>query len=226
MIEIKHPFGDRSHDIIDLFSKPCKSLKFSSFMNSLEKQAILDEDNYSRDDYVGDAFEFFVEYLIKSHELTNVIGISEYEPILVDDTGVDGVGRNIDGDRCAIQVKYRNNTDTLLTSNNDHLSNMFSSNSGARKLEDSKEELQSLLDRGIINNKKYLREKKRLDNCAKRYYIFTTAKSLHYFTDEVMFNNEVHTFGIYEIKKFVDGNKPFWDNLMLNITNLYSKSKV
>jgi uncharacterized linocin/CFP29 family protein len=46
-----------------------------------------------------------------------------------------------------------------------------------------------------------------------RHFVFTTAKSLHFFTDEQMFEGTVRCFGIKDFKSMVDNNLIFWDNL-------------
>ena len=44
-----------------------------------------------------------------------------------------------------------------------------------------------------------------------RHFVFTTAKSLHFYTDEHMFEGKVKCFGIEEFRKMVDNNQHFWD---------------
>ena len=122
-MKISHGFGLRAHNLNALFDK---TNKLSTFMGKLEKQSLVDTDRYSSNDYKGDGFEFLVEILLKSHAYDNRLGITSYEPVQSDDNGVDGVGVNLAGEKCVVQVKYRSNSKTVLTANTDHLSNMIS----------------------------------------------------------------------------------------------------
>lgn len=122
-IEIKHHFKTTSHNLIELFEN---TNKLSTFMNKLERQSLLHPDRYLPNNYLGDGWEFLMEIFIKSRETDERIGISNYSPVTSNDTGVDGIGINVSGDKCVIQHKYKANTTTLLTANTDHLSNMFS----------------------------------------------------------------------------------------------------
>jgi len=151
-MQIKHGFGLRSHDLIGLFDK---TNKVSTFMNKLEKQSLIDPTRYDSNKYKGDGFEFLVEILLKSHAYDNRIGITNYEPILSDDNGVDGIGINLIGEKCVVQVKYRSNNKSVLTANEDHLSNMISD--------------------GMIKHKVVVAKSN--EECP-RHYVVTTANSL------------------------------------------------
>jgi hypothetical protein len=100
--------------------------------------------------------------------------------------GVDGVALNIKLEKSVVQVKYRSNTASLLSSNKDHLANMFSDGMLTHEVTPSKEP------------KDY------------RHFVFTTAKGLHYYTDQEMFKGKVKCFGFDEISTLVDNNLPFW----------------
>ena len=67
-----------------------------------------------------------MEILLKSHAYDNRLGITDYKPVQSDDNGVDGVGYNLIGEKCVVQVKYRSNKKDVLSANKDHLSNMIS----------------------------------------------------------------------------------------------------
>ena len=121
-MKINHGFGTRAHDLKALFDK---TNKISTFMNKLEKQSLIDPDRYDSDKYKGDGFEFLVEIFLKSHAYDNRIGITDYEPVQTDDNGVDGIGVNLAGEKCVVQVKYRSNNQSVLTTNKDHLGNMI-----------------------------------------------------------------------------------------------------
>ena len=93
----------------------------------------------------------------------------------------------MNGDKCVVQIKFRGNVETLLTANEDYLSNLVTA--GALK--------------GITfdmeNPKNY------------RHFVFTTAKTLHFFTDEHMFGKKVFCFGFDEFRQMVDNNQHFWN---------------
>lgn len=197
-MQIIHGFGHRAHDIVSLFNK---TNKVSTFMNKLEKQSQLDPLRYEPNKYKGDAFEFLVEILLKSHAYDNRLGITKYEPIQSDDNGVDGVGLNLVGEKCVVQVKYRSNNNTVLTANVDHLSNMISD--------------------GMIKHKVVIAE----DNTkCPRHYVITTATGLHHYTDNENFKGFVHCIGYDQLRSMLDNNLSFW-NLCREIASNIQKSK-
>ena len=120
MSTLTHHFKNICYDIPAIFNK-CNTL--SKFMNNLEVQSQLDPDRFSKEKYVGFGFESLIEMLIKSWYLDPRINIKGYEPILSDDMGVDGIGYGHDGEAHTVQIKYRSNTDQVLTANRDHISN-------------------------------------------------------------------------------------------------------
>lgn len=183
--EIKHGFGKRSHDLVGLFEG---TNKMSSFMYKLEKQALLNPDKYDPNKYVGDGFEFFVEIFLLSHAYDERIGITDYEPVQNDDNGVDGTGVNLIGEKCVVQVKYRGDNRKLLTTNEDHLGNMI---------------VDAMMKFNII--------KPENNQHCPRYYVITTAKGLHHYTDNEVFKGYVHCIGIDHLKQMLDGNISFWN---------------
>lgn len=211
-IVIKHHFKTTSHDLIGLFEN---TNKLSTFMNKLERQALLQPDRYSSNNYLGDGWEFLMEIFIKSRETDERIGITDYSPVKSnDDTGVDGIGINMSGDKCVIQHKYKANTQTLLTANTDCLSNMFSAAQtkyGVSTILSEKENVEKLFDEELISKSKYKKKIKYLEKSVKRHYVFTTAKGLHYFTDADMFNSEVVCFGFDDMRVMLDDNISFWN---------------
>jgi hypothetical protein len=44
-----------------------------------------------------------------------------------------------------------------------------------------------------------------------RHFVFTTAKELHFVTNERQFEKNVYCFGYDEFRKMVDNNQPFWN---------------
>jgi hypothetical protein len=152
------------------------------------------KDRYDEDKFKGDGFELFVEIFIKIFECDNRIGITNYEPIQVgNDNGVDGYGINIDGDKCAIQVKFRGKTNKTLTATQDKLDSFIT---------------ESVLE-GIIP----------IPKTQYKHFVFTTAEDLHYYTDNEKFRNTVMCFGWSKFRQVVDNNNPFWNKLREEIKN-------
>ena len=198
-MKISHGFGLRAHDLTALFNK---TNKVSTFMGKLEKQSLIDPDRYDSNKYKGDGFEFLVEILLKSHAYDNRLGITSYEPVQSDDNGVDGVGVNLSGQKCVVQVKYRSNSKTVLTANTDHLSNMISD--------------------GMIKHKVVIAE----DNTKiPRHYVVTTATGLHHYTDNENFKGFVHCIGYEHLRALLDNNLSFW-NLCREIVKEIEDSKI
>jgi len=198
-IKITHGFGLRAHNLIALFDK---TNKIYTFMNRLEKQSLIDPIRYDSNKYKGDGFEFLVEILLKSHAYDNRLGITSYEPVQSDDNGVDGVGFNLAAEKCVVQVKYRSNIKTVLTANEDHLSNMISD--------------------GMIKHKVVVAE----DNTKiPRHYVITTATGLHHYTDNENFKGFVHCIGFEQLRAMLDNNLSFW-NLCRDIVKEIEKSKI
>ena len=198
-MKITHGFGLRAHDLTALFNK---TNKISTFMNKLEKQSLIDPIRYDSNKYKGDGFEFLVEILLKSHAYDNRLGITSYEPVQSDDNGVDGVGFNLAAEKCVVQVKYRSNIKTVLTANEDHLSNMISD--------------------GMIKHKVVIAD----DNTKiPRHYVITTATGLHHYTDNENFKGFVHCIGFEQLRAMLDNNLSFW-NLCRDIVKEIEKSKV
>jgi len=191
-MQLTHNFKTKCHNLKDLFNPKINTL--SKFMTKLEEQSLLDPLRYDSDKYKGDGFEFFIELLLNLYSVDNRIGIYKYEPIQINDNGVDGIGLNINGNKCVIQIKYRSNTNDLLSSNKDNLSNLFSD---------------GMLSHNVVSSEKDI-----------RHFIFTTAKGLHFYTEQEMFKNKVKCFGYNEIKQLVNNNFPFWDSCMEIINKL------
>ena len=218
-IKIEHTFKTTAHNLKELFEN---TNKLSTFMNKLEKQSIKDPDRYGTNNYLGDGWEFLMEIFIKTRETDERIGISNYEPIKsVEDNGVDGIGINISGDKCVIQHKYKANTQTLLTANKDHLSNMFSAAQtkyGVSTISAEKKIIKSLVN--DLSKTAYNKKIKKLEKSAKRHYIFTTAKGLHHYTDSEMFSGDVVVYDFDKMRAMLDNNLSFWNLCRELIKNL------
>jgi hypothetical protein len=172
----------------------------STLMRRIQQQSQLDPLRYDVNDYMGDAFEFFVELFLKIHDTDNRVGVYNYVPVPShEDKGADGVGINIRKEKCVVQVKFRGNVDSLLTANEDHLSNLVTA--GALMG----------ISYDLENRKNY------------RHFVFTTANNLHFYTDEHMFEGQVYCFGIDKFREMVDNNPIFWDKCREIVSQLDPK---
>lgn len=190
---LTHPFITRSHDLKGLFDN-VKTL--SQFMKKLEKQSKMFPERYPIEKYLGDGWEFFCEALIKTHQFDNRVGIAEYVVVSKNDNGVDGYGINFYGETCAVQPKYRSNTQGLLTSGKDSLDSFIT---------------EALLEKNITPNKQF------------RHYVFTTAKGLHHYTDYDKFRGTVKCFGYDDIRALVDNNLHFWNFIRKEVLQFEEK---
>ena len=180
-----HQFKTKSHDLIGLFTDVNL---MSTFTNRLQRQAEFDPNRYSVNDYLGDGFEYFVEGFLEILSPSPHIGVYNYRPIPPhEDKGADGVGENMSGNKCVVQVKFRGNNDYTLTANEDHLSNLMLAG------------MHMGVSFDLENPKNF------------RHFVFTTAKSLHFYTDEHMFEGKVKCFGLEDFRKMVDNNNHFWE---------------
>lgn len=183
-IKISHHFLTTSHDVVGLFEG---TTKISQFKRKLESQAVQDVDRYPFEQYIGDGLEFLVELVIKLSPADNRIGIVDYEPVKSNqDNGVDGYGKNLLNKKCAVQVKYRVDSNKVLTAGEDRLDSFIT---------------ESVLE-GIIPEQA---------DPIKNHYVFTTAKGLHYYTDGQKFRGSVKCIGNEELREMFDNNVHFWD---------------
>lgn len=180
-IALTQRFLSTSHDLKGLLSG-CK--KMATFVRRTDQQSQLAPDRYDPDSYKGDALELFVEAFIKLSPVDNRIGIGEYQVVEDQDTGVDGFGIGTNGKPATVQVKYRSNSDQVLTANQDHLSNFVTASLLRYKVDPADD---------------------------KNMLIVTTAKGLHHFTDSEMFQKQVRCIGYDDLRKRVDNNQLFWD---------------
>lgn len=185
-IELTHHFKLTAHDLPGLLHN-CN--KLFTFCSRLEKQAELYPDRYEPNKYKGDGFELFTEALIKLSPVDNRIGVGQYKVIDGQDTGVDGDGIGANGKPATVQVKYRGYGKSLLTVNNDHLSNFVMS---------------SFMPKNIGG---YGVDPEDSNNML----IVTTAEGLHFFTDAEMFKGKVRCLGREDLRSLVDNNQLFWD---------------
>jgi hypothetical protein len=183
-MKLQHNFITKAHSLTNLFEGVTL---MSQFKKRLEADAQKDPLRYDPYKYLGDGFEFFIEMFLALHPVDNRTGVYDYNPTQENDNGVDGTGKNIRGEKCVVQVKYRSNTQSFLTATKDHLSNMFSD---------------GMLTHGVIADTQ--------DPKNYRHFVFTTTTGLHFYTDQEMFKSKVRCFGFQEFRQMLDNNTAFW----------------
>jgi hypothetical protein len=137
-------------------------------------------------DFKGDAFEVFVEMLLKSHSYDRRFGVGNYQPLSSSskDTGVDGTGIGTNNKPATVQIKYRSNPTYELTANDDHLSNFL-----------------------CASIFKYNVDKDDTHNM----WIFTNCTGVNSMTMKEMLYDRVKCLNGKEIAQLVDDNLPFWN---------------
>lgn len=185
----QHNFQYKSSKYLNGTFGNCYDMK--DFMKNINKMAKeWAKEGYDPDRFKGDAFEFFIELLLMLHPNDSRVGIYDYSPNdPEDDNGVDGLAKNFKGEAAAIQIKYRSRENSAISSNEDKLSNLTNS---------------AMVDFDIVLDPK--------DHKNYRHFIFTTASGLHWYTDGEVFKSRVKCFGLKDLRKLVDNNKPFWDS--------------
>jgi len=104
-ITLEHPSIQKYSDFWGKLLLDCDTLgRFCGRIESLSNKFEKDED---ANKFKGDVFEIFCELLIKLSPIDERIGISDYHPILANDTGVDGYGKTRDNRPATVQIKYR-----------------------------------------------------------------------------------------------------------------------
>lgn len=198
-MKIQHHFLTTSHDILGLFEG---TRKISTFCSKLQKQADKNIMAYPYEKYVGDGFEFLVELLIKLSPVDNRIGIRDYTPIQSNkDNGVDGFGINLLEKKCAVQVKYRTNTEKVLTAGQDKLDSFMT----------------EAMFEGVLPE---------ISEKCKNHYIFTTADSIHHYTNNEKFRGAVKCIGYKELKELLDNNAHFWTTALEMIKENLAYKKI
>jgi hypothetical protein len=193
---MEHNFKTKAHSLTRLFEGVNK---MSTLMRKIEDESIVDTLRYDAEKYKGDAFEFFVEVFLSLHSTDNRVGVYNYKPNQENDNGVDGVGVNIKNEKSVIQVKYRSNVLTELSSNKDSLGNLITDGMMAHNV---------VAD--MSNPKNY------------RHFVFTTANGLNFYTDGEMFKGKVKCFAYSDFRSLLDNNLIFWDKVreLINDTTI------
>ena len=110
MLKIAHVHG-YPVEYLGLFAKLKDGGTIRQFINEVESLANklkLDEDD--KFEFKGDCLEVLCEIFFKLNSTSPRFGLRDYIPNTKDnDYGVDGTGYNANGDKCAVQVKYKQN---------------------------------------------------------------------------------------------------------------------
>ena len=145
--------------------------------------------------YMGDAFEVFCEYFIKSHGASSEIGITAYRPLkrlgcTDKDTGADGAGIGTNLKPATVQCKFKTKLNTVLNANDDHLCNF-----------------------AWTSVKKYGVDIADTNNML----IISTGQELAAFTAHDMLMDSVRFIGYKELCKMLDNNIVFWDGFRMAV---------
>ena len=135
---MKHPFKYRCYNAGRLLAD-CN--KLSTFMNRLNKQATEDHSmGWTADEYKGMGFEAFVEVLVTASPIDKRIGIKGYRPhsnkLDGQDMGIDGYGLSHNDNLHTIQVKFRSDVMSDL-STRDMISNFVANTTSSPKYKDA-----------------------------------------------------------------------------------------
>ena len=187
MIQLEHNFKTKAHSLPRLFEGVTK---MSQLMRKIETESQIDPLRYDPDKYKGDAFEFFVELFLALHPTDNRVGVYNYKPNQTNDNGVDGIGMNIKNEKCVVQIKYRTDVTTELSTNKDYLGNLITD---------------GMLSHGVITDMS--------DDKNFRHFVFTTAMRLNFYTDQEVFKLKVRCFGYNDFRSLLDGNIIFWNKV-------------
>lgn len=192
-IQLIHPFCADSRADWEKILKDVDTL--SGYERRIKKMCGKETEYLTEDErgnkvrtFLGDAWEVFVEMLLKSHPYDRRVGVSHYKPCHPifgnEDHGVDGIGVGTNGRAATVQAKFRGNPQDKLTSNGAHLTNFLASSQNECSV--SIDDTQNML-------------------------VLTNCQGLHYYTEEKMLFNKVKCLGRDPIQQFVDNNIPFWD---------------
>jgi hypothetical protein len=91
------------------FNSGVKTIEtFISKVEELSQQYGKDKNRINS--FKGNILEVLAEIFFSIFNADTSVGIKDYTPVPIsDDFGVDGIGINVNGDKCAIQIKYKAN---------------------------------------------------------------------------------------------------------------------
>jgi hypothetical protein len=205
MKNIKHHAFNKiiQKDYGDCFVEIVRNRNFADFLKTINKisdfasdygykdKELEDEVKSGKNKFIGDLFEIFAESFFIQFSSDNRIGVFDYQPVpSEDDNGVDGYGKNISGESCTIQVKYRGNPTYVL----------------------KERDIKQFGYQSIVN---YDIDWKKSDNMI----IFTSCEGVHWYTDSKVFAGKLRVINGETISSLIDNNEGFWQtfkNLIFN----------
>lgn len=191
-MKLKHHFAE-VEEAIELF-KVEKLSQFKSKLNKLsknlpEKYPLVwgrnKDETANQNKIKGDGFELFCELFVYHFGIHPQIGLANYTPVdpLIDE-GIDALAININEEQTAIQCKFINDTTYQFAANKSNLPNFL---------------VEATLKKIAWEDTDKI----------KRVFLITTAKGLHYHTQE-KWQNKVKVISGNDIKLLVDNNRLFW----------------
>lgn len=174
-------FVNKTESMSNAYCNSVEDLCKVMFFDSIESKEAYIKDKVNK--YKGDLLEILSEIFFTEYKSDPAVGIKEYTPVsITDDFGVDATGINVNGNKVAIQVKYRANVSDRI--DYESVAKTFTS---------------AVCQHGI--NPAY-------DSII---YIFTTAQGCD-FPPEKVLENKLVTLNRSIIANKVDGNITFWEN--------------
>jgi len=181
---------------LDLYTGNISS--FRQWLNEIHRVSdkIVDEDERLK--FRGDNLEIFSEMFFNLFQNHPAFGVRDYTPVKIEnDYGVDATGVNVNGHKCAIQVKYRSNPEDKISYAD--IARTFTS---------------GVLQLGLID----------LVDHDHTVYLFTNTNEVTSAFTKVLGNKAV-LITKDKIEYLVDGNKGFWDGTHELILNTLDNTK-
>ncbi len=190
IINLEHSFKDKIPDFLEFSTYNGESINtIAKFHRNIAKLSKQYSTRIDSNKFKGDSLELLVEYLIKLNGSDNRIGIHDYHPVFINDTGVDGIGIGINNKPATVQVKYRNPNYTLTANGadeegqHDNLMSFYGTSFGRY---------------GVPVE------------CDTNMLIVTTAKDINEFTMQEMFCNKVRCLNFEHLSGMLDNRDDFW----------------
>lgn len=190
-IQLEHPFSmDLDAPWEDLLKNVSTLAEFCKRINNLCKIGTenlpAEQADIKMNNFKGNAFEVFVEMLLKTHSFDTRIGVSNYKPLpnTVKDTGVDGYGIGTNNKIATVQIKFRGDPRVELTANKDHLSNFLCAS--IFKFDVDKNDYHNMI-------------------------VITNCAGINGITKKEMLYDRVKCLNGDQLVEMIDNNFPFWD---------------
>ena len=111
-----------TNEVILLFDFTNGVKTISDFVKQVNKLAeenypsTSNEDNDEANKFKGDMLEILADIFFNIYAADPAVGLRNYKSVPInEDYGVDGIGANVNGDRCAVQIKFKSNPLTQIT---------------------------------------------------------------------------------------------------------------